>query len=335
MRYGEGSELLVEAHNGHRRDGEVLSPIVVFTHGGAWGGGSALMYRLLSSCFDRQMQCVTFTHNYDTYPVTDAMQQVEQLRQVLTWAAREGEKFGGDVSRVLLVGHSSGAHLTFLHLLTAPPSATTALSSSAPSSDALSPFSTSPSKSDVRVIGAIGLSGVYNINTHYLYESRRGVHEFSPMKAVCHGPANFDQHSPTCIATQLRNDQQLEWTTPLLLVHGDADQTVPDLESRLLCEAMGGRVRKLGVTVEGRRVAEVGEWEEVGGGGGVCECVIYAESDHASTVLPLMDRTGTHLMDTVRTFIRRCVDESAEAERRQFETAAAMRLEQLKLVSRL
>ena len=67
---GELSERTVEVHNAHRREngaGSELSPIVVFTHGGAWGSGSALMYRLLSSCFDQQLHCVhthpqTITH---------------------------------------------------------------------------------------------------------------------------------------------------------------------------------------------------------------------------------------------------------------------------------
>ena len=187
------------------------------------------------------------------------------------------------------------------------------------------------------MIGAIGLSGVYDISSHYEYESRRGVHEFSPMKPACRDIQHFDQHSPTYIAHHHHHHHsQQRLTTPVLLVHGDSDQTVPDLSSRRLCEALGGRVRKLAVSVEGRQVADVEEWEEeVGGGGGDCECVIYADGDHGSTVLSLMTRTGTHLIDTVHTFIQRCVTGSAEAGRRQRETAETMQLEQLRVLSRL
>ena len=124
-------------------------------------------------------------------------------------------------------------------------------------------------------------------------------------------------------------------TPPLLLVHGDFDQTVPDLSSRRLCEALGGRVRRLGVTVDGRPVADVGEWEAVGKDGGACECVIYADGDHGCTVLSLMTRTGHHLIHTLRAFIQRCVDESAEVNERLSETAVSLRLDQLKLLSRL
>ena len=185
MRYTPHSQLTVEVHNAHRRGGVEagqLSPIVVFTHGGAWGSGNALMYRLLSSCFDTQLQCVTLTHNYHTYPTADVAQQVTQLRQLLAWLADEGEGFGGDVSRVILVGHSSGAHVSLLHILTRP-STPTPSSSRASTHDGLSPFATAQ-KRDLRVIGAIGLSGVYDIAAHYEYESRRGVHEFSPISQL-------------------------------------------------------------------------------------------------------------------------------------------------------
>ena len=333
--YSPSSQLTVEVHQAHRREvGESasLSPIVVFTHGGAWGSGNALMYRLLSSCFDTELHCVTLTHNYYTFPHADADQQVGQLRQLLTWLAGEGEKFGGDVSKVILVGHSSGAHLTLLHLISTPQTTTSSSSLIAAADDTFTPFAAAE-RSEVRVIGAIGLSGVYDIATHYQYESRRGVHEFSPMKPACHGPAHFDEYSPTWISQQRR--EELGWMPPLLLVHGDQDQTVPDLSSRQLCESLGGRVRRLGVTVEGRQVAEVGEWEVVGRDRGACECVIYADGDHGCTVLSLMTRTGSHLIHKLRTFIQRCMDQSIDAQRRQSETAASMRLDELKLLSRL
>ena len=334
LRYSLSSQLTVEVHNAHRREvggAAVLSPVVVFTHGGAWGSGNALMYRLLSSCFDTQLHCVTLTHNYHHYPTADVAQQVGQLRQLLVWLDGEGEKFGGDVSKVILVGHSSGAHLTLLHLLTAPATSTVSSTSAA---DAFSPFAPAKER-ELSVIGAIGLSGVYNIASHYQYESRRGVHEISPMQPACHHSPNFDRHSPTLIARQKRTEG-VESTVPLvLLVHGDRDETVPDLASRRLCEAMGGRLRRLAVTVEGRRVAEVEEWEAAQSGSGACECVIYADGDHGCTILSLMTRTGTHLFHTLRTFIHRCVDESAEVERRRSETAATVHLEQLKVLSRL
>ena len=336
VRYSPASQLTVEVHNAHRRlvaDAAPLSPIVVFTHGGAWGSGNALMYRLLSTCFDGEMHCVTFTHNYHTYPTADVVQQIGQLRQLLVWLAENGARYGGDVSKVILVGHSSGAHLTVLHLLTAPSTTTPSPSSAFDGHDAFSPFAATE-RSEMRVVGAVGLSGAYDIAAHYVYESRRGVHEVSPMKPACHEPAHFDDHSPTCIAQQ--RTAEVGWTVPpLLLVHGDRDETVPDLESRRLCEAMGGTVRRLAVTVEGRRMAEVEEWEAVGSDGGACECVIYADGDHGCTMLSLMTRTGSHLIDTLRTFIHRCLDESTEAERRQCETAASMQLEQLRLLSRL
>lgn len=77
---------------------------------------------------------------------------------------------------LLLSGHSSGAHISMLYLLEA-------LNESKP----------------VLVDGFIALSGVFDIGKHYLWESARGAHEVSPMKAAALGEQSFAHVSPTCL----------------------------------------------------------------------------------------------------------------------------------------
>jgi len=82
--------------------------------------------------------------------------------------------------------------------------------------------------------GFVGLSGVYNISRHYSFESTRGVHEASPMKAANGDVEGFDMHSPELIIEQLRCSNEHTWRPALphiLLLHGDNDDVVPPRES--------------------------------------------------------------------------------------------------------
>ena len=49
----------------------------------------------------------------------------------------------------------------------------------------------------------VGLSGVYDIEKHFLFEATRGVHEISPMGAAAITRDRFGAVSPTCLISQL------------------------------------------------------------------------------------------------------------------------------------
>lgn len=78
------------------------------------------------------------------------------------WAHHNAEAFGGDPSRMCLLGHSSGAHLV----------------ASAVLRDAQAQQQGRPDTElalcDV-VRGCIGMSGVYDIDDHYKHEASRSV----------------------------------------------------------------------------------------------------------------------------------------------------------------
>lgn len=54
---------------------------------------------------------------YSTYPEARAPEMVLETSSVLTWAQRHVAEWGGDPSRIYLVGHSAGAQLSSLALL--------------------------------------------------------------------------------------------------------------------------------------------------------------------------------------------------------------------------
>lgn len=99
---------------------------------------------------------------------------------------------------IFLSGHSSGCHIVTMLLLR-----------NALGMPGHSPF-------PIPISGFFGLSGVYDIEEHFFYESRRGVHEISGMKPANKGISEFNRHSPTFLAAQLTPEQVGKLVFPFL-----------------------------------------------------------------------------------------------------------------------
>lgn len=88
------------------------APIIVFIHGGAWRRGSAK-----ESAYLAEMYLAAGAHFVipDFVQVEDAggsiMTMAEQVRRAVAWVYKNAASFGGDPNRFYLSGHSSGAHL--------------------------------------------------------------------------------------------------------------------------------------------------------------------------------------------------------------------------------
>ena len=88
----------------------------------------------------------------------------------------------------------------------------------------------------------IGLSGVYNIKSHYEFERNRGVHEISPMTPASSGKENFDFCSPLQIAqNMLQEGYSIRLRSPMpvcCFIHGLNDFTVPVEASRQFADCL-------------------------------------------------------------------------------------------------
>ena len=133
-------------------------------------------------CRLRDEGYVVVIPGYRRYPEGSVGEQAQDVGEVLNWVEENVAKYGGDSGEVKIVGHSSGAHIAALHLLT--------------------------TRGDCRVGAFVGMCGVYDIVEHYKWEKSRGVHEISALK-----PANgfvtekFAESSPVLLARGMSEEE--------------------------------------------------------------------------------------------------------------------------------
>ena len=93
------------------------APVVVFIHGGYWRSLDKADHAFLAPAFTRHGAC-TFIPNYALCPAVTIPQIVLQMVKALDWVHRNARRYGGDPSRIYVVGHSAGGHLAAMMLQT-------------------------------------------------------------------------------------------------------------------------------------------------------------------------------------------------------------------------
>ncbi len=58
--------------------------------------------------------------NYRIYPMGSSHDQADDVAMAIEWCKANIHQYSGDSSRITISGHSSGAHITSLALLTKP-----------------------------------------------------------------------------------------------------------------------------------------------------------------------------------------------------------------------
>jgi arylformamidase len=95
------------------------APIHVFVHGGAWRTGLAKNYAFPAELFVHAgAHYVAPDYVNVTETGGDLMPMAEQVRRAIAWVHANARSFGGDPNRIFLSGHSSGAHLAGVALVT-------------------------------------------------------------------------------------------------------------------------------------------------------------------------------------------------------------------------
>jgi len=85
-------------------------PVVIFWYGGTWKHGSKANYRFVGAALAAR-GFVAVLPDYRLYPAVTFPVFCEDAAHALAWVEEHAQEFGGDPQRIVLMGHSAGAHI--------------------------------------------------------------------------------------------------------------------------------------------------------------------------------------------------------------------------------
>jgi acetyl esterase/lipase len=182
-------------------------PTVVFVYGGSWQDGDRTMYKFLAEALVSK-GWTAVVPDYRKYPQVRWPVFVEDCALAVDWAAVHAGEWGGDSGRVIAMGHSAGAHIVTLL--------------------ALDPRYAARMPHLPGLAGVVGLSGPYDF-----------LPLTDPVLQALFATA------PDLIETQPIHYARAG-APPMLLLHGEADDTVWPRNTRHLAAAL----RAVGAPVE-------------------------------------------------------------------------------------
>ncbi|KAJ1459402.1 Alpha/Beta hydrolase protein [Pelagophyceae sp. CCMP2097] len=220
------------------------APVVIFVTGGAWIIGYKAWAVPLGRALAAQGVLV-IAPDYRNCPQARIDGMLQDVDRAVGWTLHNCVQLGGDLSRVVLVGQSAGAHLSALLLLrkaeTEARRASGATDDAAPAWAAWVPSA---------LAGFVGVSGPYHLEATATHWLARGFSRHT-FEWIFGADGGMERNSPTCECARLLKEPELRIKLPRIrLVHGTADQSAPCVTSELL-EA---RLRLLGVKVEPTRL---------------------------------------------------------------------------------
>jgi acetyl esterase/lipase len=89
------------------------SAVVVFFYGGSWRNSTRRDYRFIGQSLARAGFLV-IVPDYRKAPQVVFPAFIEDSARAVAWARQHAAEYGGDPSRIFLIGHSSGAHMAAL-----------------------------------------------------------------------------------------------------------------------------------------------------------------------------------------------------------------------------
>lgn len=97
----------------YQKDLSKPKDVIIFIHGGSWSSGKKDIYWWLGRNLARK-GVVTVTINYGLAPENKYMQMGNDCAEAVKWVQSHIGDYGGDPSRIFLMGHSAGGHLAEL-----------------------------------------------------------------------------------------------------------------------------------------------------------------------------------------------------------------------------
>jgi acetyl esterase/lipase len=197
--YGDGPRRTLDVYAPASLAADARAPVIVYVYGGGWAHGDKRGYAFAGRAFAAQ-GFVTVLPDYRLYPEVRFPAFVNDAAAALRWTQDHVAEYGGDPSRIVLVGHSAGAHIAMLV--------------------ALDPHYLADAGVDRSAIrGVAGLAGPYGFDN---FDDKLICNLFcaAPDRNVVM-PIHFVSASGP----------------PLLLLHGDRDRRVPVYSTTHMAEA--------------------------------------------------------------------------------------------------
>ncbi|MBM3514728.1 MAG: alpha/beta hydrolase [Alphaproteobacteria bacterium] len=112
LSYGEGPRRRLDVYR--PRDGSSSArPLVVFFYGGSWRNGARGNYAFVGEAL-AAMGAVAVLPDYRVFPEARHPDFVEDGAAAVRWAAANAGRYGADPARLIVMGHSAGAHIAAL-----------------------------------------------------------------------------------------------------------------------------------------------------------------------------------------------------------------------------
>lgn len=113
--YGEGPRRKLDVYRPRAASASPL-PVVVFFYGGSWTSGERDEYTFVGEALTA-MGYVAVVPDYRLHPEGLFPGFVEDAAAAVKWTAAEIAKHGGDPQKIVVMGHSAGAHVGILATL--------------------------------------------------------------------------------------------------------------------------------------------------------------------------------------------------------------------------
>jgi len=94
------------------RDG-IAAPVVVFFYGGSWQGGKRRWFRYVGDALASN-GVVAMIPDYRKFPDVRFPAFMHDAARAVVWAREHAHEFGGDPSRIFVMGHSAGGQIAAL-----------------------------------------------------------------------------------------------------------------------------------------------------------------------------------------------------------------------------
>ena len=106
--YGEGARRTLDVYR--PAAATPGAPVVVFFYGGSWDSGDKGFYRFVGAALASQ-GVVAVIPDYRVYPEVRYPGFIQDAALAVAWAKAHAADYGGDPDRLVLMGHSAGAHI--------------------------------------------------------------------------------------------------------------------------------------------------------------------------------------------------------------------------------